>query len=136
MMEGEVIQQKLRSCMFSVEDFIAKYKEYSDEELFEAYSDPDSYSAEAKKALHVAIKNKGGLEKLMQRLEHAKIISDEEQWIANETAKLNVDGTDTSFLKKLISSTILSVENVHEIIDNTVDELHREKEDKKIKPRQ
>lgn len=121
--------------MFSTGDFVLKFEQYSDEELFEAYSEPDSYTDEAKKALNIVINNKGGLEKIMQRLEQAAQIVDEEVRISKETAKLFVEGTDTAFLNKIITSSILPADKVRAIIDNKVAGLKLEKEDKEIKPR-
>ena len=86
--------------MFSVDDFISKYKEYSDEELFEIHSNIATYCREAQDALIIVINHEGGLEKPLQRLEKKQIITNEIQRITNETQKLAVQGTDESFFKK------------------------------------
>lgn len=121
--------------MLSIADFISKYENYTDEELFEVHSNITTYSNEAKEALTIVIAKNGGLENLQKRLDEKKIITNEIQRINREVAQLNVPGNDVSFLKILISSNILPSEKVNEIIDNKFSEIVLEEEDKKIKPR-
>ena len=121
--------------MLSIADFISKYENYTDEELFEVHSNITTYSNEAKDALTIVIAKNGGLENLQKRLDEKKIITNEIQRINREVAQLNVPGNDVSFLKILISSNILPSEKVNEIIDNKFSEIVLEEEDKKIKPR-
>ena len=121
--------------MFSVDDFVSKYQEYTDEELVEIRGNIGSYSMEAQEALNIVISNKGGQEKLLQRLEEKMKIVNEIQRIENETQKLAAGGTDVSFLKKMIYSDYLTTEKVHEIIDNKIAENRLHEEDKEIKPR-
>jgi hypothetical protein len=49
--------------MLSVEDFVSKYEEYTDEELFEVYENISTYSKQAQDALSIVISSKGGQEK-------------------------------------------------------------------------
>jgi len=121
--------------MFSVDDLVSKYQEYTDEELVEIRGNIGSYSMEAQEALNIVISNKGGQEKLLQRLEEKMKIVNEIQRIENETQKLAAGGTDVSFLKKMIYSDYLTTEKVHEIIDNKIAENRLHEEDKEIKPR-
>lgn len=121
--------------MFSVEDFLLKYEKYTDDELFEMYSHMDDYSGEAKEAFNIILSRKGGLEYLKNQQNEKRIISDEIHRIREEVRKLSNPEIDVSFLKRIITSDILSPEKLNEIIDNTHSEEEAEREDKKIKPR-
>lgn len=121
--------------MFSVEDFISKYEKYSDEELMEINSGIDGYSKEAEKALAIVIDRKGGMDRLLKSLERKKIIRNEIKRIAKETHELGSQGIDSSFIKTVTSSAILSAGEVKEIIDNKYVEVEAAIQDKKINSR-
>lgn len=120
--------------MFSVDDFVLKYKEYTDEELLNINSNILGYSNEAQIALGRVINSKGGLESLLKKAESKAILLNEENRIAKETMDFGKEGIDASFIKTVTSSTILSEEKVKEIIDRKYVEVEAEIEDKKIKP--
>jgi hypothetical protein len=103
--------------MLSVKDFIDKYEQYSDDELFEVNSNIEDYSPEAKEALYIVLANKGGLEKIEKKIADKKIISDEIIRIKVETSKLSSKETNAEFIKTLVSSNILSKDDVDKIID-------------------
>lgn len=121
--------------MFSVDDFVLKYKKYTDEELLDINSNILGYSNEAQIALGRVINSKGGLESLLKKAESKAILLNEENRIAKETMDFGKEGIDASFIKTVTSSTILSEEKVKEIIDRKYVEVEAEIEDKKIKPR-
>jgi hypothetical protein len=121
--------------MFTIKDFVAKYEEYTDEELIDIYRKIADYSEEAQEALKIVIQNKGGQEALVKRLEEKQILANEVGRIAKETAEFGSKGIDASFIKKMASSDILSPEAVDQIIDNQYSVVQLELEDKKIKPR-
>lgn len=120
--------------MFSVDDFVLKYKKYTDEELLDINSNILGYSNEAQIALGRVINSKGGLESLLKKAESKAILLNEENRIAKETMDFGKEGIDASFIKTVTSSTILSEEKVKEIIDRKYVEVEAEIEDKKIKP--
>ena len=120
--------------MFSVDDFVLKYKKYTDEELLDINSNILGYSNEAQIALGRVIYSKGGLESLLKKAESKAILLNEENRIAKETMDFGKEGIDASFIKTVTSSTILSEEMVKEIIDRKYVEVEAEIEDKKIKP--
>ncbi len=120
--------------MFSVDDFVLKYKKYTDEELLDINSNILGYSNEAQIALGRVIYSKGGLESLLKKAESKAILLNEENRIAKETMDFGKEGIDASFIKTVTSSTILSEEKVKEIIDRKYVEVEAEIEDKKIKP--
>lgn len=121
--------------MFSKEDLILKYESFSEDELFEVYSNIDSYSDDAKQALHIVLDKKGGIENLKKHQEQKRIILNEIQRINNEVIRLSKGATDILVLKKLITSKILSYEELSEVIDAKHAELELQQEDVKIKPR-
>src|SRR6185369_11161617 len=121
--------------MFSVQDLVVKYDAYTDEQVFEVYTSIDTYSNEAKEALNIVIAKRGGLEKLIESEKERNARSKEIERIKLEVTRLSTPDTDDSFLKKIVTSNILSNEEVDEIVDNTLKLASREKEDKEIKPR-
>ena len=118
--------------MLSTKDFITKYETYSDEELYTIHEDVGNYSEEAGEALNIVIDKKGGLESLIKRLEAKAIIENEKQRIANEATKLGLGGIDESFIKNTTSSTILSNEEVNNIIEKSAAKATLMVEDKKV----
>jgi hypothetical protein len=121
--------------MFTTKDFVAKYEDYTDEELIDIHHKMADYSQEAQEALKIVIQNKGGQEELEKRLEEKQILANEVGRIAKETAEFGSKGIDASFIKKMTNSDILSPEAVDQIIDNQYSVVQLELEDKKIKPR-
>ncbi len=121
--------------MFSVKDLVVKYDAYTDEQVFDVYASIDTYSNEAKEALNIIIAKRGGLEKLIEREKERNARSKEIERIKLEVTRLSTSDTDDSFLKKIVTSNILSNEEVNEIVHNTLKVASQEKEDKEIKPR-
>ena len=115
--------------MFSTDQFVSTYESYTDEQLFEIHSNMENYSDEAREALNIVIKKRGGLDKLINKMEDADKIAMEIQRIEYETSKFKVEGVDSSFVKKMISSSILPEKEVHEIIEKRFAQLQIEEED-------
>jgi RsiW-degrading membrane proteinase PrsW (M82 family) len=103
--------------MLNVEDFIDKYKNYNDEELYQVYETIDNYSEEAKTALYKVIEKRGGLDSILNNLKDKKAIQKETLRIRNETTKLCSNETNAEFIKTLVTSETLSKPQVDEIID-------------------
>jgi len=120
--------------MLTIKDFISKYENYTDEELYNVYKNMDGYSNEAQQALGVVLENKGGIESIITKLKEKQIVNNEITRIAKETTELGRGGIDSSFIKTTTSSAILSQEQVNAIIDSKYAEVELELEDKKIKP--
>lgn len=118
--------------MLTIQDFTAKYETYTDEELFNIHQNIDKYSEAAGKALDIVLDKKGGLGSLKKRLESKAIIINEKRRIANEAAKLGLNGVDASFIKNTTTSNILSKEELHNIIETNVEKAEAIIEDKKV----
>ena len=118
--------------MLTIEDFIAKYEAYSDEELYIIHKDAANYSADAGKALNIVIEKRGGFDALTKRLEEKAIVENERNRIANEAIKFGLEGVDASFLKNTSNSSILSKEEVNEIIEKNTAMASAIVEDKKV----
>jgi hypothetical protein len=121
--------------MLAVADFVSKFENYSDEELYAIHLNHEDYSEEAREALNIVLKKKGGVEKVLNRIEERRTIENEIQKIKKETAELGKNGIDSSFIKSSAKSDILSQEKVNEIVDNQFAKIEQELDDKKIKPR-
>jgi hypothetical protein len=118
--------------MLTIQDFVVKYETYSDEELYNVHHNLENYSEEAGKALDIVMEKKGGLDALIKRLEEKAIIINEKRRIANEASKLGLNGVDASFIKNTTTSTILSKEELHDIIETNVEKAESIIEDKKV----
>ena len=118
--------------MLTLQDFIAKYETYTDEELYSIYNDAENYSEDAAKALNIVIEKKGGTESLLKRLETKAIIENEKLRIGNEAAQFGLGGVDASFMKNTTNSSILSKEEVNEIIETNIAKAESIIEDKKV----
>jgi hypothetical protein len=118
--------------MLTIQDFVNKYETYTDEELYNVHNNLDKYSDEASKALNIVIEKKAGLDSLIKRLDTKAIITIEKKRIADDAAKLGLNGVDASFLKNTTTSTILSKEELYEIIETNVEKAELMIEDKKV----
>lgn len=118
--------------MLTLKDFIAKYKTYTDEELYSIHRDASNYSEDAGKAMNIIIEEKGGYDSLVNRLEEKAVIENEKKRIANEAVKFGLEGIDASFLKNTTDSSILSKEEVNEIIETNTAKASAFVEDKKV----
>jgi hypothetical protein len=118
--------------MLTIQDFVNKYGTYSDEELYHVHNNLDSYSEEASSALNLVIEKKGGIDQLIKRLEAKTIITTEKKRIADDAEKLSLNGVDASFIKNTTTSTILSKEELHEIIETNVEKAESIIADKKV----
>ena len=118
--------------MLTIENFIAKFGNYTDEELFVVHQDIDNYSEEAKQALEAIMRKRGGIDVIEKRLEEKAIIQKEKMRIGEEVASLRMNGVDVEFLKKTTTSSILSKEKLNSIIDTNVEIAEFHIEDKKI----
>jgi hypothetical protein len=117
------------------QDLINTYTSFSDDELLEAYHNPDDYTTEAKEVLTLIIENRGGIENLLtkERLQNAIFLETES--IKQQVRRLRTPEVDVEFLNKVIKSEKLDESKKLFIIKQTFDEITHEFEDKKIKPR-
>ncbi len=118
--------------MLNIKDFEAKYELYTDEELYNIYKNIDNYSEEASMALDIVLTKKGGIEPLIKRLETKAVIEQEKKRISKEAALLGRNGVDVSFIKKTTNSSILSLEELHDVIETNVEKAEAEVEDAKV----
>jgi hypothetical protein len=121
--------------MFSKNDFLEKYRQCSDAELMKMYQGRSSYSAEAQDAMLEVIHEKGGIEKLTERLESQEIIVAEIKRLKTEIHQLNNKYTDLEFMKKMVHSGILTPEQLDQLIEAAYQEAEEERDDQAIKPR-
>jgi hypothetical protein len=117
------------------QELIDTYSSFSDEQLLEAHHNLGDYTNEAKKALAIIIKNRGGIENLLakERLQNEVFLETEK--IKQQVRRLSTPGVDLEFLNKMIQSGILLESQKRSIIKLAFEEITQELEDKKIKPR-
>ncbi|MBS1509635.1 MAG: hypothetical protein JST86_02245 [Bacteroidetes bacterium] len=121
--------------MFTVADFVSTYNNYSDEELYIIYNNPDKYSAEGNEAARIVIDNKGGVDQLVERLREKAAVNKEIKRIQKETKEMGSSGIDSAFIKTVTQSAILNTDEVNSIIDHQYTKVEAALENKKIKPR-
>lgn len=104
--------------MQSTEDFIKKYEAYSNDELLEMHASLQDYSDEAQEAFNIVVSRKGGEENLV-RLKNRKVVLEKElQRIHQEVVRLTTPDVDISFLKKMVSSDILTQEELDQALES------------------
>ncbi len=120
--------------MLDTASFINQYEQYSDEELYSIYINRTDYSEQAQTALDIVIKRKGGLEIITSRLQQKQNINNEIKRIELEATQLSTSSNDVSFLAKMITSDILHPEKVKAIVEQKINKIQLQHQDKKIKP--
>lgn len=118
--------------MLTVQDFVDKYEQYTDEELYTVHAQINNYSEDAEKALQIVLQQKGGPDALIQRLEAKAVILNEKRRIGQEAALLGSNGVDAAFIKNTTSSSILSSEELNELIEDNVAIAEAKLNDKKV----
>jgi hypothetical protein len=103
--------------MLSVDELISKYESYTDEELYAIQANISGYSADAQKAFDTVLQKRGGIDAVINRLKEKQAIQNEIRRIEQETAESRQNGFDETFIKKSISSAILSAEEVDNIVN-------------------
>ncbi len=102
--------------MLTTKDFIEKFNKYTDEELAQMLHSIEGYSNEAKEALHHVIETKGGMNRLSDSITKSQQVANETKRVEKEIYELTKGGFDQEFIKKAVSSNLLSDENIQEII--------------------
>ncbi|MCH5597581.1 hypothetical protein [Niabella ginsengisoli] len=119
----------------TVETLITTYNNYTNEQLLEVHAKLNDYSFEAKQALTTIIKNRGGLDVLLNEDIERKEAQKEIARIKDEVRQSKNVNFDEDFLVKAISSNRLDKNQVRQIIQDTRIEIHQDLDDRKIKPR-
>jgi hypothetical protein len=118
--------------MLSIDELISKYESYTDEELYAIHANISGYSADAQKAFELVLHKRGGIEKIISNLNEKLNIQNEVRRVEKETEESVKNGFDAVFIKKSISSTILSAEEIDSIINRKFELVDAEIADKKI----
>jgi hypothetical protein len=118
--------------MLSADELVSKYESYTDEELYAIYANISGYSADAQKAFDVVLQKRGGIEKIVSSLNEKQHIQNEIRRIEKETEESVKNGFDAVFIKRSISSTILSAAEVDSIVNRKFELVDAEIADKKI----
>lgn len=117
------------------EQLISTYNLFSDEELMGVYRNIGDYSEDAKKALSVIIEDRGGIEGLLAKEQVKLTEAAETERIRQEVKKMSTQQVELDFLNKMIVSEIFDANRTQSIIRETFEEINRDLEDRKIKPR-
>jgi hypothetical protein len=121
--------------MLTIEDLLLQFRSKTDEELFQVYLAIDDYSDEAKEAIEMELRKRGGLDKVKAAYEVGRRLLQEQQRIMRDTYKLAEGGTDISLLKTLITSELFAPEQTHALVEEAYAQKMEEIADRKVKPR-
>jgi hypothetical protein len=113
--------------MLNETELLSLYRNYSDQELLNLFSNNEGYSEEAKVIIYKVVEEKGGIEKLQQNLNEKIIIDKETFRIRLEVRKLFSSETNAEFVKKLLSSDILPKEQLDATVDEEFEQLTTDK---------
>ncbi len=69
--------------MLTLDDFLKEYDNYTDEQLQNLYLNREDYSEEANQAMRTVIENRGGLDRITERLMQKQSLLDETARIRN-----------------------------------------------------
>lgn len=92
------------------------YKNYSNEELIEAYSTMLDYSGKASNEILLEIDKRGGIDDFLTKIEFNKSNKEEINRISQEIYNLCKDFNDLDFIKGLIKSEILETNELDNLV--------------------
>ena len=108
------------------------YLSFSDDELIEAYTSMISYSGKITDDLQFAIDQRGGMESFKKQMGYKKIHQQEIKRISGEVFALTSEETNVDFVKKLITSNILSKEELASVVEKKFKESQEYKKDREV----
>lgn len=117
------------------DQLVKTYSDYSDEQLIEVYHNLNDYSDDARHAFAEVIQARGGMERLHETDRLQKSFVAETERLKMEVRRLSTSDVDLEFLTKMIRSDVIDEGSTRAIIRETLDEINRDTEDRKIKPR-
>lgn len=115
-------------------ELIERYSQYSDAELMKVYSNKNAYTDDAKKALDIVIEKKGGIQSFTDRYDKIVEKEMEKSRIKNDVAKLYLNGMTKNDINHALTSEILALDEIQQIIETTSAEIEVTKRDLEIKP--
>jgi hypothetical protein len=113
--------------MLTVNDFIAKFEEYSNTDLIDIETKLNDYTEEAQEAFYIVINKRGGIESLKENNLVVQSLKQEESRIIKEATIFFQQKIDVDFVKNTTKSELLDQSKVAEIIDDTYLKLNAEK---------
>lgn len=84
------------------------YTKYSDTEILESYKEMLDHNGEIDTPLLEEINKRGGIEKFQLLMNKATLIKKEQIRISKEIKELQAAGVDLEFIRKMVSSSLLS----------------------------
>jgi D-serine dehydratase len=120
--------------MLTIKDFTEKFESYSDYELYQIANNPSGYTQEVQEAISIVVNKRGGLAAVAERLAKAKDIAIEIDRVEKEVHSLTTPETDLSFMKTMIQSNILSIDQLNETIEKSYALAQTQLKDKAVTP--
>lgn len=111
------------------------YKKYNTAELIDAYQSMLDYSGKASTDMLNEIDNRGGLEVFKNEIAQRDQIQAEKKRISKEVFSLTSQETSLEFVRKLITSSLLSIEELDDIVAMKYREYIAYQKNKEITPK-
>lgn len=108
------------------------YKNYSNDDLKEAYNTMLDYSGKADTNILSEINNRGGIETFLRNIELEKNHKTETNRIAKQVYSLSNDYADLEFIKQFVHSEIFSNVELEKLVVQKFNEHRQILEDRKI----
>lgn len=108
------------------------YEKYTDEELIVAYNDMMDYSGKISPDMEKIIAERGGIDNFKKLVSDKKKFNTEKARIKKEVNSLTTLETDIDFIKKLVSSEILTNEDLEIVITKTFHDCQSTLSNKRI----
>ncbi len=120
--------------MLSINDLIEKFESQSDYDLYQIANNPSGYTSEAQEAISIVVNKRGGLAAIAERLAKAKDIAIEMDRVEKEVYGLTTLETDLSFIKTMVQSKTLSIDQLNETIEKSYALAQKQLKDKAVTP--
>lgn len=121
--------------MTTLEELVNKFRTYSDEELFDIYTQINEYTDMGREAFQKVVEERGGIDSLKDRIAKQMEITNEIAKIKGEVVELLKANVDITEIKHRVKTNYISQEQFEKIVEETKIELALQKSDLEIKPR-
>lgn len=111
------------------------YKKFSDEEILESYTTALDYSGKADKDLVSEIESRGGIDQLKKSVSERKVVPNEIKRINMLVFSLYKSEHNLEKIRQLITSNILSAQQLDEIINIAIKNIEHHTKDTSINSR-
>lgn len=121
--------------MSNIEDLKTRYREESNENLYDIYLNIKDYSADAKEALTVILQEKGGLEKIKLILDKKQDKRFEKIRLEKQIIEFHKEGMEVDEITLSLKPILLSQNELQQLVKQKVNSIEKDASVKSINPR-